>query len=92
MYLSDANLADDEKIEKAKLLVQALKSATPVSLSWIGRFMKVVKKTKMFKCQKIIIQVIKKAIGKFLTFFLVKILVMNGYVRSYETKSFILKQ
>ena len=52
-------------------------------------FMKVTMKTKMFKCQKKIIQVKTKATGKFLTFFLVKILVMNGYLKSYETECFI---
>ena len=51
--------------------------------------MKVTKKTKMFKCQKTVIQVIAKATRKFLTFFLVKILVVNGYVKSYETECFI---
>ena len=51
--------------------------------------MRVRMKMKMFKCQKKIIQVRTKATGKFLTFFLVKILVMNGYLKSYETKCFI---
>ena len=54
--------------------------------------MKMTMKTKMFKCQKKKkekIQVITKAIGKFLTFFLVKIPVMNGYLKSYETECVI---
>ena len=44
--------------------------------------MKVTVKTKMSKCQKTIIQAIKKVTGKFLIFFLVKILVMNGYLKN----------
>ena len=54
--------------------------------------MKVAMKTKMFKCQKKIIQAIKKVAGKFLIFFLVKILVMNDYLKKYETECFIQKQ
>ena len=46
----------------------------------------------MFNCQKTIIHAIKKVTGKFLTFFLVKILVINGYLKNYETESFIQKQ
>ena len=54
--------------------------------------MKVTMKMKMFKCQKTIIQAIKKVTRKFLIFFLVKILVMNGYLKNYETECFIQKQ
>ena len=54
--------------------------------------MKVAMKTKMFKCQKKITQAIKKVAGKFLIFFLVKILVMNDYLKKYETECFIQKQ
>ena len=48
--------------------------------------------TKMFKCQKTIIQALKKVIKKFLTFFLVKILVMNGDLKNRKTDCFIQKQ
>ena len=54
-------------------------------------FMKVTMKMKMFKCQKTIIQVIAKATGEFLTFFLVKIL-MNNYLKNYKNECFIQKQ
>ena len=54
-------------------------------------FMKVTMKMKTFKCQKII-QVIKKVTEKFLTFFQVKILVMNSYLKNYKTECFIYKQ
>ena len=46
-------------------------------------------KAKMFKSQGKIIQAKIKATGKFLTFFLVKILVMNGYLKNYESEYFI---
>ena len=49
--------------------------------------MKVTMKMKIFKCQKIIIQAIKKVTEKFLTFFLVKILVMNGYQTYFFAKN-----
>ena len=52
-------------------------------------FMKVVMKTEMFKSQKKIIQAITKVTGKFLTFFLVKILVIHGYLKNCKTKCFI---
>ena len=55
-------------------------------------FIKVIMKMKMFKCQKTIIQAIKKVTRKFLIFFLVKILVMSGYLKNYETECFIQKQ
>ena len=52
-------------------------------------FMKVTMKTKMFKCQKTIIQTIKKVIEKYHTFFLVKICVMNNVsFRSIQQKVF----
>ena len=54
-------------------------------------FMKVTMKMNTFKCQKII-QVIKKVTEKFLTFFRVKILVMNSYLKNYKTECFIYKQ
>ena len=47
---------------------------------------------KMLKCQKTIIQAIKKVTRKFLTFLLVKILLMNGYLKNCETEIFIQKQ
>ena len=49
-------------------------------------------KMKMFKCQKTIIQAIKIATGKFLTFFLVKVLAINDYLKNYETECFIQPQ
>ena len=54
--------------------------------------MKLTMKLKMVKCQKTIIQVIKKVTGKFLAFFLIKVLVMNGYLKNYEIECFIQKQ
>ena len=45
--------------------------------------MKVTMKMKMFKYLETIIQAIKTVAGKFLTFFIVKILVMNGYRENY---------
>ena len=54
--------------------------------------MKVTMKMKMFKSQKTIIQAIKKVTRKLLIFFPVKILVMNGYLKSYETECFIREQ
>ena len=55
-------------------------------------FMKVTMKMKMLKCQKTIIQAIKDMARKFLTFLLVKILLMNGYLKNYGTEIFIQKQ
>ena len=43
-------------------------------------------KTKMFKGQKTMTQTIAKVTGKFLNIFLVKILVLNGYLKSYATE------
>ena len=54
--------------------------------------MKVTMKIKMFKCQKTIIQAIKKVTETFLLFFLVDILVINGLLKIYKTKCFIYKQ
>ena len=54
--------------------------------------MKLTMKLKVFKCQKTMIQVIKKVTEKFLAFFLIKILVMNGYLKNYEIECFIQKQ
>ena len=54
--------------------------------------MKLTMKLKMVKCQKTIIEVIKKVTGKFLAFFLIKVLVMNGYLKNYEIECFIQKQ
>ena len=48
--------------------------------------MKMMMKTKMFKGQKTMTQTIAKVTGKFLNIFLVKILVLNGYLKSYETE------
>ena len=42
-------------------------------------------KTKKFKDQKTIIQAIMRVTGKFLTFCLVKNLVINGYIENFET-------
>ena len=53
------------------------------------KFMTVMMRMKMFKGQKTMTQTIIKVTGKFLIFLLVKILVMNGYLKSYETKCFI---
>ena len=49
-------------------------------------------KMKMLKCQETIIQAKKTVAGMFLTFFLVKILVMNGYLKNYEGERFIQKE
>ena len=50
--------------------------------------MKVTTKTKMFKCQKVV-QAMKKVTGKFLTFFLVKVLVINNVsVKSSQQEVF----
>ena len=55
-------------------------------------FMMVNMKMKMLKCQETIIQAKKTVAGMFLTFFLVKILVMNGYLKNYEGECFIQKE
>ena len=55
--------------------------------------MKVTPTTKMFKCQEKIIQAIKKVTGKFLiTFFLMKIPVMNVSFRSSQQELFYKKK
>ena len=59
---------------------------------WSDDKLKVKMKMKTFKCQKTIIQTIKKVRGKFLAFFLVKILVMNSYLKNHETECFIQRQ
>ena len=92
----DEDIAEPKRKRKQKLLVQALKendsSITKPNQS--NSFMKVTTKTKMFKCQKII-QAMKKVTGKFLTFFLVKVLVMfqsEAANMRYSTKISVLQK
>ena len=99
------NITEPKKKRKKKLLTVSPNSESNNSsitkLNWINKFgkkdllisfMKVTMKTKMLKSQKNIIQAIKKVPWTFLTFFLVKILVMNGYLKNYKTECFIQKQ
>ena len=88
----EENITEPKRKGKQKLFnsqSKVRKKTTPVSLNRIKvilsvkkdlliRFMKVTLTTKMFKCQKAIIQSIKKVNGTFLTFFLVQIPVMNN--------------
>ena len=92
----DEDIAEPKRKRKQKLLVQALKEndSSITKLNQSNSFMKVTTKTKMFKCQKII-QVMKKVTGKFLTFFLVKVLVMfqsEAANMRYSTKISVLQK
>ena len=92
----DEDIAEPKRKRKQKLLVQALKEndSSITKLNQSNSFMKVTTKTKMFKCQKII-QAMKKVTGKFLTFFLVKVLVMfqsEAANMRYSTKISVLQK
>ena len=92
----DEDIAEPKRKRKQKLLVQALKEndSSITKLNHSNSFMKVTTKTKMFKCQKII-QAMKKVTGKFLTFFLVKVLVMfqsEAANMRYSTKISVLQK
>ena len=92
----DEDIAEPKRKRKQKLLVQALKEndSSITKLNQSNSFMKVTTKTKMFKCQKII-QATKKVTGKFLTFFLVKVLVMfqsEAANMRYSTKISVLQK
>ena len=98
----EENVTEPKRKREQKLITLNPSSesddSSTTKLNWINTFgkkrliVKVTMKMKMFKCQKTVIQVITKTTGKFLAFFLVKILVMNGYLKSYKTKCFIYKQ
>ena len=96
----EENTAEPKRKRKQKITVKASKATAPLitkmnQINTFGKkylsisFMKVTMKRKMFKDQKTIIQAIMKVTAKFLTFFLVKILVMNGYLKHYEIECFI---
>ena len=92
----DEDIAEPKRKRKQKLLVQALKEndSSITKLNQSNSFMKVTTKTNMFKCQKII-QAMKKVTGKFLTFFLVKVLVMfqsEAANMRYSTKISVLQK
>ena len=92
----DEDIAEPKRKRKQKLLVQALKEndSSITKLNQSNSFMKVTTKTKMFKCQKII-QAMKKVTEKFLTFFLVKVLVMfqsEAANMRYSTKISVLQK
>ena len=97
----EENITDpkEKRSKHYSLLIQALKEndTSITKMNWSKRlvkgdllinFRKVTMKTKMFKCQKTIIQMIKKVTRKSLTFFLVKILMMNICFRSSQQNVF----